>query len=153
MKIDIKYIVGFLGAIVLLLVGFVGIGSFKNPKVAVGSVVDGQGYFSTTTPTAVSGSQGVAGVFALASTTPLGTRSGIFGSVIITGTSTGAFAIYDATTTDITKRTNAISTSSITIASFPAGMPSGTYIFDSQYSLGLIAVYTATVGTTTITWK
>lgn len=151
MNIDKKYIVGFLGAITLvLMLGFIS----RSPNNVGASIVDGQGYQSTTTPTANVGSQGSAGVFALATTTPLGTRSGIFGSVTITGSTTiGAFALYDATTTDITKRTGGVSTSSITIASFPAGMPVGTYVFDSQYNLGLIAVFTGTVSTSTITWK
>lgn len=152
MKIDIRYIVGFLGAFVLLLIG---LGSFRNTPVAVGSVQDGQGYISTTTTSgSPTGSEGTAGVFQFSSTTDPTVRvSGIFGSVIVTGTSSGPFAVYDATTTNINLRTGNTSTTSITLAAFPAGMPVGTYTYDSRYQNGLIIVFSGTVGTTTFTRK
>lgn len=121
---------------------------FNQTPSAIGSVAISNEYRSTTTPTASAGSEGFAGVFTLATTTGAGT----LGSVIITGTSSGAFAIYDATTTNALLRTP-MSTSSITLASFPAGMPAGTYTFDTAYNRGLIAVFTALVGTTTITYR
>ena len=119
---------------------------------ALGSIMDGQGYNSTTTSSAV------ATTWAEARTvTGTSTRSGIFGSVIITKqTQVTTLNIYDATTTDITLRNN-VATSSILLASFGTSTPVGTYVFDSNYKTGLIVDPTPIggnmVASSTITWK
>lgn len=82
------------------------------------------------------------------------TGQGALGSVVITGANTGIFSFYDATTTDVSKRTNNIATSSILIASFPASVAAGTYTFDVQYTNGLLLELTSgNIATSTITYR
>jgi hypothetical protein len=118
-----------------------GVVMFLNPVLpAYGSVNQGNEYHSTTTPY-------------LASGTILNSTAGALGSVIVTATSTGVMYFFDATTTDVNKRTNNTPTTTLLLASFPAGVPVGTYTFDAAYNNGLIVVYTSTVPTTTVTYR
>ena len=79
---------------------------------------------------------------------------GSLGSVIITGATAGIFNLYDATTSDVTKRTNNLATSTLLIASFPASVAAGTYTFDVVFVNGLfVDIQSATVATSTITFR
>ena len=62
---------------------------------------------------------------------------GSLGSVVITGATAGVVNIYDATTTDALQRAGNKATSSIQIATLPASLAAGTYVFDAQYNDGL----------------
>lgn len=121
-----------------------------NSNRALGSVdSESGGYYSTSTTLAVGHA---AGWRVLTSTsTP---RSGIFGSIVVTGgPKAGNIQIYDATTTDVNKRTGNVSSSTILLADLPSGTASTTYVFDSTYKTGLIVVTSALPATSTITWK
>lgn len=86
--------------------------------------------------------------------TLISTGSGTLGSVIITTAGNTSFDLFDATTTDVTKRATTQSTSTIMIASFPASATVGTYTFDTVFTKGLFFDVTAgTLGTTTITFR
>jgi len=82
--------------------------------------------------------------------------AGTLGSVIITGVGGGIVNLYDATTTDVNKRTGQKATSTILVASFPANASVGTYTFDALVSDGLLLDLNATahgMPTTTITYR
>lgn len=131
----------------LVLVSVVSIFGFvivsQNAQRVEGSVTVGSEYNSTTTPNRV-GNSSVATI-----------RSGsvTLGSVVITGTSNGTMNIYDATTSDITKRTNNTPTSTLMVASFGANMATGTYPYDVQLNNGLLVEMVGNAPTTTITFR
>jgi hypothetical protein len=83
----------------------------------------------------------------------LKTSPGTLGSVVITGAGAGSITLYDATTTDVTKR--ALATTSLTVvAQLPASTAAGTYTFDANFYKGLAAVWSSTLtGTSTITYR
>ena len=79
---------------------------------------------------------------------------GSFGSVIITGANTGVLNFYDATTTDVNKRTGQTATSTILVASIPASMAVGTYTFDAALKYGLLLeLVSGSMPTSTITTR
>jgi hypothetical protein len=79
---------------------------------------------------------------------------GTFGSVIITTAGNTSFNLFDATTTDVTKRTGNVATSTITLASFPPSETVGVYTFDVVFTRGLyFDVMAGTLGTSTITFR
>ena len=79
---------------------------------------------------------------------------GSFGSVIITGANTGIVNFYNATTSDVNKRTGQVATSTILLASFPASTAAGTYVFDTQFTYGLyIDLISGAMPTTTVTFR
>lgn len=81
-------------------------------------------------------------------------RAGTLASVIITGANTGVVNFYDATTTDISKRTGNTATSSILLASFPTNATVGTYTLDIGFNTSLLMeLYSGNMPTTTITWR
>jgi len=79
---------------------------------------------------------------------------GALGSVVITAAGAG-FDIFNATTTDVNKRTGQKATSTIYLASFPDSVTAGTYIFDEIYTDGLLLVKTGSIvqATSTITYR
>lgn len=82
------------------------------------------------------------------------TGTGSLGSYVITGANTGVISFYDATTTDVNKRTGQKATSTILIANFPASAAAGTYVFDAVYSTGLyIDLASGAMATGTITYR
>ncbi len=83
----------------------------------------------------------------------LQTGVGTLGSVVITGAAAGIINIYDATTSDITKRAASMSTSSILLATFPASAATGTYTFDRVFYNGLYTSILTATPTTTITFR
>lgn len=125
-------------AIILLLVGG---GGYYAIESNLGSVATGQAYNATTTP------------YLGAWTDQLIRRGGgTLGSVVITKSGDLAFIIVDATTTP--NSIDNFSTSTKTLAAFPANTAVGTYVFDVTYTDGLvIEVQTGTLGTSTITFR
>lgn len=119
----------------------------SQPTVRVGSIGDGQAYYSTTTDQ----TWNQAPFFHI-----IRAGYGVLGSVVITKSNVAALNIYDATTTDITQRTGNLATTTILIASFPPSATVGTYVFDVQFTRGLI-VETPSAGnvvaSSTITWR
>ena len=82
------------------------------------------------------------------------TGYGALGTVIITGANSGILNFYDATTTDITLRTGNKATSSILIASLPASLAAGDYVFDIALSTGLyVDLVSGTMPTSTIAYR
>ena len=79
--------------------------------------------------------------------------TGTLGSVHMLSLSPGDLAVYDATTTNINLRSSDQATTSIIIAWFPAGTGTSTYAFNAQFNRGLLVDYTATVGTSTLTYR
>lgn len=112
-----------------------------STQVAKGSVPDTNEYNATTT-------------YALSVTErTLRTGRGSLAQVTITGDNTGLITIYNATTSDVTRRTGQKATSTIIIADFPASTPEGTYTFDALYTDGLLVVTSGAPATSTITWR
>lgn len=122
--------------------------SVNNDSRSFGSIIDGQGYNSTTTRTGI-----VATGYDLESNQGNGPNSGILGSIIITASSSGQINLYDATTSNVSLRTGQRATSSLLLANIDAWAPPGTYVFDTVFRHGLLLVTGGTLGTTTITWK
>lgn len=82
------------------------------------------------------------------------TGTGSLGSFVITGANTGIINFYDATTTDINKRTGNKATSTILIANFPASVAAGVYTFDAVYSTALyIDLIAGNMATGTVTYR
>lgn len=79
--------------------------------------------------------------------------SGSLAQVTITGANTGFMTFYDATTSDITKRSATMASSSVLIADFPASVAAGTYTFDAATNYGLLLVTSGTPATSTITYR
>lgn len=117
---------------------------FKPFQTAFGSVAIGNDYQGTTTVS-------TPGAFPVEAR--LQNYGGSLGSVVLTGATTGTINIYDATTSDVTKRTPGQSTSTILLASFPASAATGDYVFDRVFFNGLYIVTTGTIPTTTITYR
>ena len=87
-----------------------------------------------------------------ANTRQLKTEPGALGSVIITGSAAGDLTLYNATTSSVLKR--ALATSSLQVlANFPLSSAVGTYTFDAVATDGLLAVFSGTQGTSTITYR
>lgn len=118
-----------------------------NVRPALGSTITGQDYIATTTaPTNLYGST-------ISGDTLIKAGQGSLGSLIVTGANTGIINMYDATTTDITKR-GGVATSTIHLASIPASMATGVYVFDVQFTRGLYLDYdSGNMPTTTITYR
>lgn len=118
--------------------------ALRPDPVAHASVPMGGEYQGTTT-------QSAAGSFAAEAL--LQTGGGALGSVVVTGATTGTISIYDATTSDSTKRTGQTASTSLLLASFPASAAAGTYTFDRLYFRGLLIEITGTTPTSTITFR
>ena len=84
----------------------------------------------------------------------LKTSWGTFGSVVVTGANTGVVNFYNATTSDITKRTNNKATTTLLIASLPTSLVAGTYTFDAIFTSGLLLeLENGIMPTTTILYR
>jgi hypothetical protein len=127
-------------AIVIILTAILVTMVFKADT-SMGSVQEGQEYQATTTNAASTAIRTIK------------TGQGALGSLVITGDNTGTITFYNATTSDVTKRTGQKATSSITIADFPASSPEGTYTFDASFADGLLVVTTGAPATSTITYR
>lgn len=133
------------GALLIIAVAFV---LLQKPPIANGSVPQGSDYVATTTGSINAYGQTVISSRVLKST------YGSLDSVVITGANTGIFNLYDATTSDVTKRTNNTPTSTILLANFPASVVAGTYTFDAQFSTGLyVDLISGVMPTSTIMYR
>jgi len=127
--------------IALYAVSFLG-----NNQVVLGSIDGEAGYQATTTcPTGCGG--GFTGLGLVK------TGGGMLGSVVVTGYNTGRFALYNATTSDVNRRTGNKATSTILIADFPLGTGTTTYPFDVNFTDGLLISGSGNLPTSTITYK
>lgn len=139
MKKSIKIVTISLFLVALVLVAV----TSKKEEVALGSVADGQSYFSTTT----------AATPAFTSPVTLKSGSGSLANVVLQASAAASsIQLIDATTSDVTKRNN-VATSSLILASWGNSPTIGTYTFDSTFSNGLLLTITGTPGTTTVTWR
>lgn len=142
MKLTLKeYSLVLAGFAVALLAGYV---LFANSHEALGSVAQTNEYQATSTYPNYDGT----GVRVLRAAT-----GSTFGSYVIAGKNTGLVTFYDATTSDVTQRAAALSTSSILIADFPTNAPEGTYTFDVVTKYGLLMVTSGSVATGTATFR
>ena len=128
-------IIGVLLAIVAILGGSYAVSSNKLGNVSVGNQLQ-----STTTPQ-------------VADQTVLCTGTGVLGSVHALKNGTGELGIFDATTTNVTKRTGNLATSSIILAWYPAGFGTTTNAFNLEFKRGLLIDYTTGVATSTISYR
>jgi len=119
-----------------------------TPREQVGaSTIQGNDYMSTST--AASNVYGAQIRSSLLKNTP-----GSLGTVIVTGAAAGTINIYDATTTNITLRASSKATSTLLIASLPASLAAGDYVFDAEYTDGLyVDLADGVMPTTTITYR
>lgn len=83
----------------------------------------------------------------------LKSTAGTLNAVNITGANTGLMTLYNATTSDVTKRTGNKATSTIMIADFPASAVANNYTFDAEFSDGLLLVGSGSIATSTITYR
>lgn len=122
--------------------------AFNSPVTQeLGSVNRANEYFATSTA-----GNSVFGAFTSGRNVQDG--PGALGSVVVTGANTGVINFYNATTTNVSKRTGQKATSTILIASIPASMAAGTYTFDAVFSDGLfVDIVSGTAPTTTITYR
>lgn len=137
-----KILGAIIGALVIIMVFTIGFNMGKfDQKQPIGSVAYGNEYHA---------------VYATAlgtQTAVLSTEPATLGSIVITGANTGSLKVYNATTTDATKR--ALATSSLEVlAATPASLAVGTYTFDVVATKGLIYDWSSTaIPTSTITWR
>ena len=118
-----------------------------NTLPAFGSVSVTDEYIATSTAT-----NSVYGAFTTGRLIKPG--QGTLGSVVITGANTGIVNFYNATTSNVLKRTNNTPTSTILMASIPASAAAGTYTIDGLYTDGLLVVLeSGNMPTTTITYR
>lgn len=129
-------------AVLLAIVGIFSI-IWQKPWQAGASVQVSNGYLSTTTP-----NTGLVANGGLLCTGP-----SVLGSVIVMGVGTNVILV-DGTTTDVTKRTGNLATTTIVKAWLPNNATTSTYTYDLTVDTGL-TVGTAGTGaaTTTITYR
>src|SRR3990167_2510987 len=125
--------------------------SFRSER-AQGSVMQFSEYQATSTRS-TTGTNNIAN-FTILSSYDVCTLTcpGTVGSVVITGANTGIIRLWDATTTDVTKRAGA--TSSLTVIEIPASAAAETQTFDVAYRYGILyELVSGTAPTSTITWR
>ena len=135
-------------AVLLAVIGVLGV-IWQKPWQVGASVIAGNSYLSTTTPQVADMTNLCPQRNNAASST-----TGTLGSVNITTSGLGVLSIYDATTTDVTLRV-AAATSSLLLADFPAST-AGSYHFDVEFKRGLLVDYTTFgtgVSSTTISYR
>lgn len=121
-----------------------------RPDKAFGSVPVGNQYQSTTTPAVATGTNLCPARSGMASST-----TGVLGAVNILKSGGGTLTVYDATTTDVTKRAN-MASSSLRLADFNASPTAGSYHFDTEFKYGLLIDYTDAgtgVSSTTVSYR
>lgn len=119
--------------------------SGSKTTVSVGGVSRGEQYQATTTDSTT---------WTLGTAKVVATGNGILGSVVVPVTSAVAgLSFYDATTTDVLKRTGNTATTTILLAKFPVTTV-GTYVFDVGYKTALLVESTGTaIASSTVTYK
>lgn len=122
------------------------LGAFRALPV-LGSVGQGSDYYATTTTDFLSSASSQAVILVKGG-------YGSLGSVIVTSVNTGQMFFYDATTSDVTKRTGNTASSTIQIAVLGPSVAVGTYVFDVAFGRGLLMVrQTGTAASTTVTYR
>lgn len=139
LKVTVGVGIGALMAVILLMYAFI---SGQSHRVSA-SVDDGQGYNHVA----------LSGQIPLSASGILKAGPGMLGSFVITGATTGIVEFYDATTSNVSLRAASMSTSSITVASFPASTGAGTYTLDATLANGLVTYVSGTAPTSTVTYK
>lgn len=133
-------------AIILLLMAAVILMGWYGVKPTEGSAIVGNDYRATTTVPIISGT--------FASPLTIKPGPGSFGSIIITGANTGVLQFVDATTSNVNLRTGQKATSTITIAEISSNLAAGTYVFDYEFTNGLLVTNLGgTAPTSTITYR
>lgn len=141
-----KILIGTYVAVLAILVFFLFF-TYKTPD-TYGSITQSQEYNATSTAASSVYGATITGDAVIKSS------RGSLGSVVITGANTGIVNLYDATTTDVNKRTGQKATSTILIASLPASLAAGTYVFDMVFTDGLLLdVVSGSIATSTITYR
>lgn len=136
-----------IGLAVAISIGLVFVFSRSDAPTPFSGVTAGNEYEATST--AASTVYGAGAIDAL-----LKTGQGSLGSVIVTGAATGAVNFYDATTTNVLKRTPGKATSTILLFSLPPSLAVGTYVVDTTFTDGLLLdLDNGTMPTTTVTWR
>lgn len=145
--LSVPLVLALVGA--MFLVGVTVIELFRHPYDANASQSQGNDYLATSTA--------VSPVFGASNLTSgvMKTGQGALANVTVTGaTAIGGINFYDATTTDITKRATGQSTSTILIATIAPAALGGTYVFDIEYTTGLMYdVPSGSVPSTTISYR
>lgn len=139
-----------------ILVGLVIGAYYFRSQPAIGSIIQGQENFATSSaPNRVYGASIVSGVSLIRGTTTAAINfGGSLSQVVITGANTGVMNFYDATTTNINSRASSMPTSSILLASIPASAAAGTYTFDATYTIGLLVdIHSGSAPTSTILYR
>lgn len=142
MKLTYKEIIST--AVLLAVIGVLGL-LWQKPWQTFGSIDnDTGGYDATTTSTWLPVQNGAV----------LKAGPGTFGSIVSTGLINGyAITVYDATTSDVTKRANATSSLRI-LGFFQSGATTTALTYDTVAKFGILASPVGTqTGTTTLTWK
>lgn len=135
-------------AVVLVSVGIAMVTFGTGVQDRLGSVAVSNEYIATS-----SAASSVYGA-TVSSSRIIKTGPGALGQVTITGANTGVVNFYNATTTNVNLRTGQKATSTILIASLPASLAAGTYVFDAQFTDGLfIDVVSGNAPTTTILYR
>lgn len=111
------------------------------------SINQGSEYLATSTGQYSANGEITSGIVSLK------TNYGSLGSVVITGDNTGMLHFYDATTSDVSKRTGNKPTTTIHIATIAASAAENTYVFDAVVAQGLLMVVSGTAPTSTVTYR
>jgi hypothetical protein len=118
---------------------------------ALGSVTDGNNYYSTSTADTLNST--LAQTSFRGTTVLLKSGGGALAQVTVASTTIGKIAFYNGTTTNATLRNNAVFPTS-TIAVIGASPTAGTYTYDAVFGVGLIVETTADFnGSYTITYR
>lgn len=149
-----KIVIGLLASLSIGLAGLLSLIHTEKVTPAFAGVTVGNEYIATTTAASLASKPAIWSLTATSST-DTSTHTGTFGSIIQTEASAtlGHIDVYDATTTDATKRSSQFASSSILIASLPTNAVANTYVYDAVYRFGLIVISTGGQGTTTITTR
>lgn len=138
---------GLAGIISAMIITALFFSFYNEVRIAQGSTISGQDYNSTSTASnAVYGARTASGL--------IKTGYGALSGVVVLGANTGAINFYDATTTDISKRTNNTATATLLIASIPPSIVAGDYVLDVAVSNGIyMDLVSGSMPTTTITYR
>jgi hypothetical protein len=135
---------------VLILVLVLGVGLLAGKAIfkgqPLGSVIQSQEYYSTSTVWFNGGNGNTRADWVIKKS------RGSLGSLIVTGAGNLAYNLYNASSTEFTDSN--IASSTALLVSVPASMAVGTYVFDLDFSNGLLLdVVSGTVASTTITYR
>lgn len=135
-KIAFLFLLGAMAATLFLLV--------QKPWQVGASTTVGNDYSATSTKNFVG--------TALTNLTAIKSIAGTVARLTITGANTGVVRLWDATTTDVTKRAGA--TTTLSFIEIPASTVANTYDFDMEFRSGIIyELVSGTAPTSTLIWR